>query len=164
MSPRWSPQKLISIVKNEGWKGLVLRFQDHREFRNSLTIPDHRSLIEALQIALQEGWKSSKDPQENFLKLKLFSFLVHDNRFLSFPSFSKPTVSIIISLCHPATLTFQCLESILAFTSVPYELIIIHDNRNDEETAALLKRIENAKIIVPEKPQGFIESGNRGPN
>jgi GT2 family glycosyltransferase/glycosyltransferase involved in cell wall biosynthesis len=154
--------KIIKILINEGWKGLILRYQDHREFRSSLATPDHRSLIEALQAELPGGWKSSKDPQENFLKLKLYSFLVQDHRLLVFPPFKKPTVSIIVSLCHPATLTFQCLESILAFTTVPYELILIHNNQNDEETAALLKRIENIKIIAPEEPQGFIESSNQG--
>ena len=154
--------KILKILRNEGRVGLQLRIKDLKEFRKSLRTTDRGTKSESLRVDLQRNWKRSKDSHDDYLRLKLFSFLVQDNRFLGFQQFRNPKVSIIISLCHPATLTFQCLESILAFTTVPDELIVIQKNRNDEETAALLKRVENIRIIASEEPHGFIENVNQG--
>lgn len=111
---------------------------------------------------LPRTWKGARDSQDAFLKLKLYDFLIQTNRLLVFPEFLRPTVSLVVPLTQPAHLTFQCLESILAFTTVPYELILIAANRDDEETAGLLSRIRQAKIVAPERPPGFIEGAEQG--
>src|SRR3972149_1728968 len=80
---------------------------------------------------------------------------------LAFPSFERPVVSILIVTFNKAEYTFQCLETVKAYSDVPYELIIV-DNGSADGTKSLLERIENATVIRNSGNAGFLRACNQG--
>lgn len=80
---------------------------------------------------------------------------------LTFPSFEKPLVSIIIPVYNQGLMTFHCLESILNRTVLPYEVVVI-DNNSDEETARILDKMQGIKLIRNSDNKGFVEACNQG--
>jgi len=98
---------------------------------------------------------------ERILKLRLELFLSQSHAKLRFPKFEEPSVSIVIPTFNKAEYLYQCLESVLAYTDVPYELIIVDDCSRDS-TPELLERCENARIVRNSENLGFVESCNRG--
>ncbi|MBB03145.1 MAG: glycosyl transferase family 2 [Planctomyces sp.] len=92
--------------------------------------------------------------------LSLNAFLTSNAR-LAFPQFEKPTVSIVLVLFNRAELTYWCLQSCLANIRTPFE-IVIYDNGSTDQTAALLDRLENVKIIRDPDNVGYVKAVNRG--
>ena len=99
------------------------------------------------------------DPEKNLIiKLDLF---LSEKRQLKFPKYEKPVVSIIILTFNKAAYTYQCLESLINYTDIPYEVILV-DNGSTDNTQALLGQTENIGLILNEKNLGFIRGCNQG--
>jgi len=114
-------------------------------------------LITASEEAGTKYWESIA----NLLKIKTALFLSDPRQRLVFPRFERPVVSILIVTYNKSEYTFQCLETIKAYSDVPYELIIV-DNASTDRTTGLLERIENATIIRNNDNVGFLRACNQG--
>ena len=68
---------------------------------------------------------------------------------LALPSAEQPDVSIILVLYNQAELTFACLASIVeTLAGAPFGVeVVIVDNGSTDQTAALLGRLEGAKLL-----------------
>jgi O-antigen biosynthesis protein len=81
---------------------------------------------------------------------------------LAFPAPSgNPVVSIVIPVYNKWRYTANCLKSVLENTTGEYEVIVVDDASSDE-TARVLSRVQNLRLIGNERNAGFIESCNRG--
>jgi len=81
-------------------------------------------------------------------------------QMMAFPQFDSPVTSIIIPIYNRAELTLQCLRSIQAAATQPYEIIIVDDASTDD-TRALLNRISGATIVHNIENLHFLRSCNR---
>lgn len=85
----------------------------------------------------------------------------HGWRPLQFPSFPAITVSIVIPVFNKGLMTFNCLESILAHSSIAYEVVVI-DNNSDAETAKILNAMAGIRLVRNTDNKGFVEACNQG--
>lgn len=99
-------------------------------------------------------------PNEQWLKVSLELFLANGAAKLKFPFFPDPLVSIVMSTRNRAELLYQCLQSILAHVSIPYELIIA-DNCSTDATAQLLAKVEGIKTFKNEQDLEYLLSVNK---
>ena len=78
---------------------------------------------------------------------------------------NKPIVSIVIPTYNQLQFTKECIESLYAYTKIPFELIIIINNKNDG-TVELLNEFSklnnNIKMILNNENMGFPISINQG--
>jgi len=77
------------------------------------------------------------------------------------PKAEPKLVSIVILCWNQLEFTRQCVESLLADDSHPYELILV-DNGSTDETPAYLAGIPGAKVIRNEQNLGFPKGCNQG--
>ncbi len=79
----------------------------------------------------------------------------------SFPVTEKPLVSIVITTYNKYEYTLSCLWSILKHTKdIDYE-IIIGDNRSEDETGNITKRINGIRFIVHDENEGYLRNANK---
>ena len=72
---------------------------------------------------------------------------------------NRPRVTVIIVLWNQAPLTLACLQSLAGEVSIPMEVIIV-DNASSDQTAQLLERVQNARIIRQSDNIGFLRGVN----
>ncbi len=83
-------------------------------------------------------------------------------REMSLPVFDKPQVSIVIPVYNQARYTFNCLLAVAGNTSgIPYEVIVVNDG-SDDETADVLSRVRNLRVVNHAENMGFVHASNRG--
>ncbi|MBU0673198.1 MAG: glycosyltransferase [Proteobacteria bacterium] len=82
-------------------------------------------------------------------------------RPLQFPAFQEIEVSIVIPVFNKGIMTFNCLESIMEHSSIPYEVILV-DNASDQETSEILGAMTGIRLIRNQKNKGFVEACNQG--
>lgn len=70
-------------------------------------------------------------------------------------------VSIVILTLNNRDLTERCLNSIVRYTAVPYELICI-DNGSTDGTQHLLRHRENVRLVENRTNHGFAAACNQG--
>jgi GT2 family glycosyltransferase/2-polyprenyl-3-methyl-5-hydroxy-6-metoxy-1,4-benzoquinol methylase len=99
--------------------------------------------------------------EKNELDEGLHRFLAKKGSRLAFPVYKEPVASIIILTYNKSSYSYQCLQSILKFSTVPYELILV-DNGSTDNTSELLERIDNAVLIKSKNNLGFIKGCNEG--
>lgn len=81
---------------------------------------------------------------------------------LFFKRIDNPKVSIVVPVFNQASLTYQCLKSILEHTpSDLYEIILV-DNASTDDTPRMLRQIENIEIIANSENLGFVAGCNKG--
>lgn len=80
---------------------------------------------------------------------------------LMFPCFEHVEVSIVIPVFNQSRYTYNCLRSLLAYTRVPYEIIVI-DNASTDDTPSMLAAMEHIRVIRNEENQGFGPACNQG--
>ena len=78
---------------------------------------------------------------------------------LVLPAVEKPQLSILIVLFNKAFFTLGCLRA-LARDLEPGMEIILQDNGSTDETAALLDRIDNARVLRNGGNLGFLRGAN----
>ena len=106
-----------------------------------------------------EGQLLEKQNLDSSAKAALDKFLLSPAQ-LKFPEAEKPQLSIVLVFYQQARLSFICLQSLLEFADVSYELIIV-DNDSTDETTALLDKIESATIIRNVDNLGFVKAVNQ---
>jgi GT2 family glycosyltransferase/glycosyltransferase involved in cell wall biosynthesis len=106
-----------------------------------------------------EGQLLEKQKLDNYAKVVLNKFLLSPEQ-LKFPEDEKPQLSIVLVFYQQAHLSYLCLQSLLEFADVSYELIIV-DNNSTDETAALLDKIDNTTIIRNVDNLGFVKAVNQ---
>ncbi|GJM11779.1 MAG: hypothetical protein DHS20C12_01820 [Pseudohongiella sp.] len=79
---------------------------------------------------------------------------------LEFQTIDAPQLSIVLVFYQQAHLSYLCLQSLIDFADVSYELIIV-DNNSTDETAQLLDRINNSKTIRNAENLGFVKAVNQ---
>jgi GT2 family glycosyltransferase len=87
-------------------------------------------------------------------------FLHNAKRFLEFPYYAEPKISIIILGYNKSEYTFRCLESLLTYADVPFELILV-DNASSDDTRLLFSRVKNATTILNDENLFFIRGNNQ---
>ena len=97
----------------------------------------------------------------SYLVHMLKAFLSNPSTRMVFPRFQEPLVSIVIPTFNHAEYLYLCLQSILAYTDVPFEVIIVDDCSHDA-TPQLLSKIDNIQIVRNKENQEFIRSCNTG--
>ncbi|NQE54145.1 Glycosyltransferase AglG, partial [ANME-1 cluster archaeon GoMg3.2] len=150
----------LRTITNEGWKCFWWKYKQHRSSKK------HTGLIaKSTEERLLETARDKTEPSNNsldtFKSYKLLNFLSQPGVNLSFPKFKEPVVSIITLTFNKVEFTYQYLESILAHTDIPYDLIIV-DNGSQDETTSLLDRVENVSVIKNNENLGFIKGCNQG--
>ena len=90
----------------------------------------------------------------------LEDFLRH-SQGMNFPQSDAPRVSILLVLYNQAPLTLLCLESILQFAPMPFELVVI-DNASSDESEAMMKKVRNITLVRNEENLGFVLAVNQG--
>ena len=150
----------LRTITNEGWSSFWWKYKQHRSSKK------HTGLIakSAEERILETATKITEQPEKSldtFKSYKLLNLLSQPDVNLSFPKFDEPVVSIITLTFNKVEFTYQYLESIMAHTDIPYELIIV-DNGSQDETTSLLDRLENVTTIKNEGNLGFIKGCNQG--
>ncbi|QSR89725.1 glycosyltransferase [Methylacidiphilum caldifontis] len=107
-----------------------------------------------------KAYSQPADKNVEWLRAALELFIENNRTSLLFPTFADPTLSIVISTRNRAELLYQCLQSILAHVSIPYELIIA-DNSSTDSTPLLLKKIQGIKTFRNEKDLEYLQSVNK---
>jgi GT2 family glycosyltransferase len=106
-----------------------------------------------------EGQLLEKQKLDGSAKAALDKFLISPKQ-LKFPEDEKPQLSIVLVFYEQAHLSYLCMQSLLEFADVSYELIIV-DNNSTDETTALLDKIYNATIIRNVGNLGFVKAVNQ---
>jgi GT2 family glycosyltransferase/glycosyltransferase involved in cell wall biosynthesis len=106
-----------------------------------------------------EGQLLEKQKLDSYAKVVLNKFLLSPEQ-LTFPEDQKPQLSIVLVFYQQAHLSYLCLQSLLEFADVSYELIIV-DNNSTDETATLLDKIDNTTIIRNVDNLGFVKAVNQ---
>jgi len=121
------------------------------------------SLVDEDNKKRKEIFSMSKDSKYRNIETKLIKSTNGSfERFQGgFPHYKSPLVSIIMLTFNGLEFTHQCLDSILKYADVPYELLII-DNASRDGTREFLKRLENVKITYNNENVGFGEGCNQG--
>lgn len=96
---------------------------------------------------------------ERLLREKLKVFLDQEESRLVFPAAADPVVSILIAAHNRAEYLYQCLESILANTTMPFEVVVVDDASTDA-VPTLLTRLANVHTISNPENVGFVPSCN----
>ncbi|MBN1595814.1 glycosyltransferase, partial [candidate division FCPU426 bacterium] len=123
---------------------LLLRRKSSEYERARLTGADSSSLLKNLEYAAQ-------------IRLQVF---LSSEQTLEFPVHPVPLISIIIILYNRVAASFQCLESILAYADVPYEIILV-DNASADETAQWLDQLRNLQVVRNANNEGFLKACNQ---
>jgi hypothetical protein len=86
--------------------------------------------VPAVDLAARERSAASvRSFLERSWKERLKSLLGEPSARLTFPAYRDPVVSIVIPTFNKAEYLYQCLESILAHTQVPFEVVVVDDFR-----------------------------------
>jgi len=149
------------IIINDGWGNF---WSTYSAYKSSKKHPS--SISESVEEKILKDPESGKEANcvssdTSAIKCKLSGFLSQPYLMLKFPKFENPVVSLVILTFNKAAITYQCLESLLAHTDVPYELILV-DNGSTDETLSLLDRLENVIIIRNSDNLGFVLGCNKG--
>ena len=75
---------------------------------------------------------------------------------------SRPLFTIAIPTFNRARLLERCLESALAQTATSFE-VLISDNASEDDTADLLRRISDPRLVVQRQPRNIGRSATGTP-
>lgn len=113
----------------------------------------------------KKGWSDVRqNPGEGlltFMQLRMNEFVRNYGAVMRFPEYPDPAVSIIILTYNKAEHTHACLESILAHSDIPYEVIVV-DNGSTDSTRELLGRMPGLRVEYNGENAGFIRGCNQG--
>jgi GT2 family glycosyltransferase len=150
----------LRTITNEGWSSFWWKYKQHRSSKKHTELIA-KSTEERILETAPDKIELPEKSLDTFMSYKLLNFLSQPGVNLSFPKFEEPIVSIITLTFNKVEFTYQYLESIIAHTDIPYELIIV-DNGSHDETTSLLDRLENVTIIKNNENLGFIKGCNQG--
>jgi GT2 family glycosyltransferase len=73
---------------------------------------------------------------------------------------AAPLVSILVVSYNTRAMTLDCLASVVAETTVPYELIVLDNASKDGSAAAIAAAFPGVRLIASEENLGFAEGNN----
>lgn len=73
---------------------------------------------------------------------------------------SRPQVSIIVISYNTREMTLECLRSVVAQTSIPYELIVVDNASNDGSAEAIAAEFPDIKFLPETENHGFALANN----
>ncbi len=76
------------------------------------------------------------------------------------PSVPDPLVSIIVISFNTRAMTLDCLRSVVAETTVPYELIVLDNDSKDGSAAAIAAEFPGIRLIASRENLGFARGNN----
>jgi GT2 family glycosyltransferase len=156
--------KAIQILFSEGFGALWHRYKQYiKDKKHYQAIIKNNVDSGSPVVASNSMIQTLEKPLEDFMEARLSCFLNQFDNKLILPEYAEPIVSIITPVFNKASYTFQYLESLLAHTRMPYELIIINNGSTDE-TNHLLNRTTNIIHINNQDNLGFIKACNQGAN
>lgn len=126
-------------------------------FQATLADPANTAL---LHTAAKFHGPRAKEEFRRSSEAQLDAFLQARTR-LQMPNTEQPVVTVILVLWNQAALTLACLRSLEAEFRVPIEVVVV-DNASTDQTAELLSRVDNARIIVQTENLGFLRAVNFG--
>ena len=99
---------------------------------------------------------------EHLLGLRDLPLNYHaDYPVLSFPQYSHPRVSLLVTAFNDWRLTYDCLYSILVNgNDIPFE-ILLGDNNSTDETAQAEKYVSGIKVVHHHSPSQYLLNVNR---
>ena len=150
----------LRTITNEGWSSFWWKYKQHKKSKKHTELIA-KSTEERILETATDKIELPEESLDTFKSYKLLNLLSQPGVNLSFPKSDEPVVSIITLTFNKAEFTYQYLESIIAHTDIPYELIIV-DNGSQDETTSLLDRLENVTTIKNEGNLGFIKGCNQG--
>ena len=106
---------------------------------------------------INESDKTSYDAKAE----KDLTRFLHSGDHLGFKKQDQPTISIILIFYNQAHLSLLCLQSLIKFADVPFELIIV-DNGSSDSTTDLLAVLDNCVVISNVENLGFVKAVNQG--
>lgn len=74
----------------------------------------------------------------------------------------RALTSIVIVTYNRLELTRQCVDSLVAHTSQPYELLFVDNASRDDTVAYLKERFGPESIIANDSNEGFVRAANQG--
>ena len=87
--------------------------------------------------------------------------LLSQSMALTVPSFTKPTVSIVIPAYNQANYTYACIESIISNTlATPYEIIVADDKSSDQDARDIKHLVHNITFVESDENLGFLKNCN----
>jgi GT2 family glycosyltransferase/glycosyltransferase involved in cell wall biosynthesis len=116
-------------------------------------------LNEATLELVQEGQQAEKQRLDSSAKASLDMFLAGTDN-INIPPSTSVELSIVLVFYQQAHLSLLCLQSLIEFADVNYELIIV-DNNSTDATSKLLDKITNATIIRNTENLGFVKAVNQ---
>ena len=84
-----------------------------------------------------------------------------ETRSLRVPAVARPDVSIVIVTHDGASVVGRAVQALIENTEPCYELILV-DNGSTDATDELLRRVENATIVLNERNDGYGAANNEG--
>lgn len=116
--------------------------------------------VDAAAVAAAATIGETNKPQVlDDLRERLAGFLFEGHR-LSFPKVAAPDISVIIVLFNQAHFTLHCLRAVLSQRGVSLQVILV-DNNSTDETAALLRRLDNVQVLKNQQNIGFVVAVNQ---
>lgn len=112
-----------------------------------------RSSEESISDDFSPFETGGKDAWDRHGQARLRKFLAADEE-LVFPLYPEPQLSIILVLYNKAHLSLLSLLSLHEHADAAYEVVIV-DNNSSDETAELLGRLQNVRVIHNDANVGF---------
>ena len=150
----------LRTITNDGWSSFWWKYKQHKKSKKHTELIA-KSTEERILETFTDKIELPEESLDTFKSYKLLNLLSQPGVNLSFPKSDEPVVSIITLTFNKVEFTYQYLESIIAHTDIPYELILV-DNCSHDETTSLLDRLENVTTIKNEGNLGFIKGCNQG--
>ena len=118
--------------------------------------------VAQVQVAVEAQRQVEKERLNRLVQPASSSLVWHLTEPLIFKRVDKPKVSIVVPVFNNASLTYQCLKSILEHTPADLYEIIVVDNASTDDTQRMLRQIENVEIIANSENLGFVGGCNKG--
>ena len=127
-------------------------------------------LIHYSLYGIQEGRRINNKNIKNKLRVERLYLKIKEHSTYEINNIlgavnSNKLISIIISIYNNYEYTKKCIDSVLKYTKIPYELILIDNCSTDKRIRTLLNGLDkqsNIKIIFNTSPNGYIQNINAG--
>ena len=164
-----------SVIQSQSWQFIL-------KFRNKLNkhFPSNtkrRAIFDGIILSLiKKGAMAEKafnvSPEIKEIEIKNRNYLDWKSQTQKILTSEKrkivknhKEISVIIPVHNGLRVLIPCIESVIKWSTEPYEIIVVDDFSSDKEIKKYLKQISkipNVKIIENQENLGFVKSINKG--